>query len=115
MRVVEVRGGFGLDNLKLSDRPDPRPGHGEVLVRVRAASLNYRDLLTVRGEYNPKQKLPLIPCSDGAGEVVEVGEGVTRVQTGDRVCANFAQRWIAASPTGEAPLDVGRAARRHAR
>jgi NADPH:quinone reductase-like Zn-dependent oxidoreductase len=101
MKVVEVRGGFGLDHLALTDRPDPRPGHGEVLVRVRAASLNYRDLLTVRGEYNPKQKLPLIPCSDGAGEVVEVGEGVTRVQTGDRVCANFAQRWIAGEPDRE--------------
>jgi NADPH:quinone reductase-like Zn-dependent oxidoreductase len=101
MKVVEVRGGFGLDHLTLTDRPDPRPGHGEVLVRVRAASLNYRDLLTVRGEYNPKQKLPLIPCSDGAGEVVEVGEGVTRVQTGDRVCANFAQRWIAGEPDRE--------------
>jgi len=99
MKVVEVRGGFGLDNLIVAERPDPRPGHGEVLVRVRAVSLNYRDLLTVRGEYNPRQKLPLIPCSDGAGEVVEVGEGVTRVNVGERVCANFAQRWIAGVPT----------------
>jgi NADPH:quinone reductase-like Zn-dependent oxidoreductase len=99
MKVLEVRGAFGLDNLTVAERPDPRPGHGEVLVRVRAVSLNYRDLLTVRGQYNPKQKLPLIPCSDGAGEVVEVGEGVTRVKTGERVCANFAQRWIAGVPT----------------
>jgi NADPH:quinone reductase-like Zn-dependent oxidoreductase len=68
---------------------------------MRAASLNYRDLLTVRGQYNPKQKLPLIPCSDGAGEVMEVGEGVTRVRPGDRVCANFAQRWLAGEPTRE--------------
>jgi len=101
MRAVEIRGAFGLDNLILAERPDPRPGHGEVLVRVRAASLNYRDLLTVRGQYNPKQKLPLIPCSDGAGEVVEVGEGVTRVRPGERVCANFAQRWISGEPTRE--------------
>ena len=101
MRAIEIRGAFGLDNLALAERPDPRPGHGEVLVRVRAASLNYRDLLTVRGQYNPKQKLPLIPCSDGAGEVVEVGEGVTRVRPGERVCANFAQRWIAGEPTRE--------------
>ena len=99
MKAIEIRDAFGLDHLALTERPDPRPGHGEVLVRVRAASLNYRDLLTVRGQYNPKQKLPLIPCSDGAGEIVEVGEGVTRVKPGERVCANFAQRWIAGTPT----------------
>jgi len=101
MKAVEIRDAFGLDHLSLTERPDPRPGHGEVLVRVRAASLNYRDLLTVRGQYNPKQKLPLIPCSDGAGEIVAVGEGVTRVKPGERVCANFAQRWIAGEPTRE--------------
>ena len=101
MKVIEIRGAFGLDNLTVTERPDPRPGPGEVLVRVRAVSLNYRDLLTVRGQYNPKQKLPLIPCSDGAGEVVEVGAGVTRMKVGERVCANFAQRWIAGLPTRE--------------
>jgi NADPH:quinone reductase-like Zn-dependent oxidoreductase len=103
VRAVEIRGAFGLDNLALVERPDPRPGPGQALVRLRAASLNYRDLLTAEGKYNPKQKLPLIPCSDGAGEVVEVGEGVTRVQPGDRVCAIFAQRWIAGVLGG--PLD----------
>ncbi len=70
-------------------------------MRLRAASLNYRDLLMVEGKYNPKQKLPLIPCSDGAGEVVEVGEGVTRVQPGDRVCGIFAQSWLAGEPNRE--------------
>ena len=101
MKAVEVRGSFGLDHLAVTQRPDPRPGHGQVLVRVRAVSLNYRDLLTVQGKYNPKQKLPLIPCSDGVGEIVEVGDGVTRVRPGDRVCANFAQRWIAGEPDRE--------------
>jgi NADPH:quinone reductase-like Zn-dependent oxidoreductase len=101
MRAVEIRGGFGLDNLAVVERPDPRPGPGQVLVRLRAASLNYRDLLTVEGKYNPKQKLPLIPGSDGAGEVVAVGEGVTRVRPGDRVCTIFAQKWIAGRPTRE--------------
>jgi NADPH:quinone reductase-like Zn-dependent oxidoreductase len=101
MRAVEIRGGFGLGNLALVERPDPRPGARQVLVRLRAASLNYRDLLMAEGKYNPKQKLPLIPCSDGAGEVVEVGEGVTRVQPGDRVCGIFAQRWLAGTPTRE--------------
>ncbi|HKI05412.1 MAG TPA: NAD(P)-dependent alcohol dehydrogenase [Thermoanaerobaculia bacterium] len=99
MRALEIRGGFGLENLALVERPDPRPGAGQVLVRLRAASLNYRDLLMAEGKYNPKQKLPLIPGSDGAGEVVEVGEGVTRVQPGDRVCGIFAQKWIAGTPT----------------
>ena len=101
MRAVEIRGGFGLGNLALAERPDPRPGFGQVLVRLRAASLNYRDLLTVEGKYNPKQKLPLVPCSDGAGEVVETGEGVTRFQPGDRVATVFAQKWIAGRPTRE--------------
>ncbi len=101
MRALEIRGAFGLDNLALVERPDPRPGPGEILVRLRAASLNFRDLLTVEGKYNPKQKLPLVPCSDGAGEVVEVGAGVTRVQPGDRVCTLFAQKWLAGRPTRE--------------
>jgi NADPH:quinone reductase-like Zn-dependent oxidoreductase len=104
MRALEIRGAFGLDNLVLAERPDPRPdqlGPGQVLLRMRAASLNYRDLLTVLGQYNPKQKLPLIPCSDGVGEVVETGAGVTRVAVGDRVCPIFSQRWIAGEPTRE--------------
>jgi len=98
MRAVEIRG-WGLDNLIVSERPDPKPGFGQVLLRMRAASLNFRDLLMVQGKYNPKQKLPLIPCSDGVGEVVEIGEGVTRVRVGDRVCPIFAQQWLAGEPT----------------
>jgi NADPH:quinone reductase-like Zn-dependent oxidoreductase len=99
MRAVEIRGGFGLDHLALAERPVPRPGNRQALVRVRAASLNYRDLLMAEGRYNPKQKLPLIPCSDGAGEVVAVGEGTSRVRVGDRVCGLFAQGWLAGEPT----------------
>lgn len=101
MRAVEIRGAFGLDHLTLTERPEPHPGFGQVRVRVRASSLNYRDLMMIRGEYNPRQKLPLIPNSDGAGEVIEIGEGVTRVKVGDRVCGVFAQRWIAGEPTRE--------------
>jgi NADPH:quinone reductase-like Zn-dependent oxidoreductase len=101
MRALEIRDAFGLDHLALVERPDPRPGPGEILVRLRAASLNFRDLLTVEGKYNPKQKLPLVPCSDGAGEVVEVGAGATRVRPGDRVMTLFAQRWLAGRPTRE--------------
>jgi NADPH:quinone reductase-like Zn-dependent oxidoreductase len=101
MRAQELSGGFGLDKLTLVERPDPRPGPGQVLVRVRAVSLNYRDLLTVNGHYNRRQPLPLVPCSDAAGEVAAVGEGVDRVRPGDRVCSLFAQRWIAGAPTPE--------------
>ena len=86
---------FGLDNLQLADRPEPTPGPGQVVVGVRAVSLNYRDLLIVKGQYNPRMPLPRIPCSDAAGEVVAVGPGVTRVAVGDRVCGTFMQRWVA--------------------
>ncbi len=85
---------FGIDKLELATVPDPKPRRGEVLVRVHAVSWNYRDLLVTTGKYNPKMKLPRIPCSDGAGEVVAVGEGVSRVQAGDRVAGIFMQNWI---------------------
>lgn len=98
MKAYEIQGSFGLDNLKLVERPETRPGPGQVLIRIKAASLNYRDLMTVEGAYNPRQPLPLVPCSDGAGEVVDVGEGVTRVKKGERVVGIFAQRWLAGEP-----------------
>lgn len=101
MRVWEIRESFGLESLKLCERETPRPGPGQVLVRVRAASLNYRDLLTVEGLYNPKQPLPLVPLSDGAGEVEAVGNEVQRVAPGDRVAGVFAPHWIAGQPTRE--------------
>jgi NADPH:quinone reductase-like Zn-dependent oxidoreductase len=102
MKVLEIRGGFGLQNLSMATRPEPGPGAGQVLVKLGAASLNFRDLMTVRGEYNPRQPLPLIPCSDGAGTVVAVGKGVTRVREGDRVSGCFSQRWPSGDPTPEA-------------
>jgi NADPH:quinone reductase-like Zn-dependent oxidoreductase len=101
MKVVQLQGSFGLENLVVEDRPTPEPGEGQVLVRMKAASLNFRDLLMVRGLYNPRQSLPIIPCSDGAGEVVEVGPGVTRVRKGDRVTPTFFQGWVSGRPTLE--------------
>jgi len=101
MRCLSVQKGFGLENLLPESRPDVRPGPGQVVVRTRAVSLNYRDLLTVLGLYNPKQPLPIVPCSDGAGEVVAVGEGVTRVAPGQRVTTTFAQGWLAGDLTKE--------------
>jgi NADPH:quinone reductase-like Zn-dependent oxidoreductase len=85
---------FGIDRLELATLPDPQPKRGEVLIRVHAVSLNYRDLMVVLGRYNPKMHLPRIPASDGAGEVVAVGDGVTRVKPGDRVAGIFLQNWI---------------------
>jgi NADPH:quinone reductase-like Zn-dependent oxidoreductase len=85
---------FGIDSLELAERPVPHPGPGEVLVAVRAVSLNFRDLMMVKGLYNPKMQLPRIPCSDGAGEVVEVGPGVTMWKKGDRVAGIFMQNWL---------------------
>jgi len=102
MKAFEIQGSFGLDRLQRVDTREPEPGPGDVLVRVRACSLNYRDLMMVRGEYNPRQPLPLIPLSDGAGEVVAVGAGVTRVRPNDRVAAIFAQRWLAGPFSAEA-------------
>lgn len=95
MKVWEVQPKEGLDALTLTQRPETQPGPGQVLLKMRAASLNYRDLLTVKGAYGSKQKLPLVPFSDGVGEVVAVGDGVTRVKVGDRVAGIFMQTWLA--------------------
>ncbi len=98
MRVGQVPS-FGIDSLELVDRPTPQPGPGEVLVKIHAVSLNYRDLMMVKGLYNPKLKLPRIPCSDGAGEVAAVGEGVKTWKSGDLVCGTFFQNWFDGPPT----------------
>jgi NADPH:quinone reductase-like Zn-dependent oxidoreductase len=92
---------FGIDFLEYAERPNPEPGPGQVLVRVHAISLNFRDLMMIKGLYNPKLKLPRIPCSDGAGEVVAVGAGVTQWRPGDRVAGIFMQNWIDGPPTPE--------------
>lgn len=101
MKAYEIQSNAGVDALKLSDRPQPKPGNGQVLVKVRATSLNYRDLLVAEGNYGSGVQYPLIPMSDGAGEVVAVGEGVTRLKVGDRVAGIFFQDWIYAALTKE--------------
>ncbi len=101
MKAFEIQNKFGLDSLTLTERPDPKPGYGQVLIKLRAVSLNYRDLMVVKGLYNPKLPLPLIPFSDGVGEVVAVGSGVTRVNIGDRVAGIFFQKWLAGELTAE--------------
>ncbi|MBK9529045.1 MAG: NAD(P)-dependent alcohol dehydrogenase [Acidobacteria bacterium] len=92
MRAYEIHE-FGIDKLKLVDLETPVAAPGQVLVKFHAASLNYRDVMVVSGTYNPRMKMPAIPLSDGAGEVVSVGEGVAKWQLGDRVMPLFAQQW----------------------
>jgi NADPH:quinone reductase-like Zn-dependent oxidoreductase len=93
MKVYECQK-FGLENLVLVERDEPRAAAYEVVVKFRAASLNYRDLMFAKGLYNPNARLPAVPFSDGAGEVVAIGDNVTRWKVGDRVCPIFTQGWI---------------------
>lgn len=102
MRVFQLEGGWGMDHLRLSQRPEPVAGLGQVLVKVRASSLNYRDLVVLdQGYGRTTGTLPLILLSDGAGDVAAVGPGVTRVKVGDRVCPTFFQNWTAGPPRPE--------------
>lgn len=96
MKVFEIGDKFGVEALALVERPLPKPGPKQVLVKMRAMSLNYRDLLVVKGLY-PNLRTPLVPLSDGAGEVVEIGDGTTRFKPGDRVAGIFRQKWITGS------------------
>jgi NADPH:quinone reductase-like Zn-dependent oxidoreductase len=102
MKLYELQPRSGLDSLTRAERPEPRPGPGEVLLRMHAWSLNYRDLLVARGAYGAPPQAGLIPLSDGAGEVIEVGPGVTRVKPGDRVAGCFMQGWLGGEVTAEA-------------
>lgn len=102
MKTIELQSAFGIENLHVVERPEPKPGPGQVLVQMKAWSLNYRDLLVVKGLYNPKLKFPFVPLSDGVGEVRAVGDGVTRVKVGDRVAGCFMQRWSAGELTDAA-------------
>jgi NADPH:quinone reductase-like Zn-dependent oxidoreductase len=107
MRAWQLsKGGAGIDALSKVERPNPKPSHRQVLVKVAFGSLNFRDLGIVRGTYRMPVRENLVPLSDGAGEVIEVGSGVTRVKVGDKVAGNFFQRW----PGGEPPPDVQQSA-----
>ena len=93
MNVWEIQNAYGLDHLAIAEKPEPKPQAGQIVVAMKAASLNYRDLMTVKG-YGGAFPLPLVPFSDGAGDVVAVGDGVTRVKAGDKVCPLFFQSWL---------------------
>src|SRR5215471_11241548 len=94
MKTYEIKeGSSGMGGLRRAERPDPQAGPQQVLIRIRAASLNYRDHMALMGTYFTPVERPTTPLSDGAGEVVSVGEGVTRFKPGDRVAGTFLQVW----------------------
>ena len=99
MRAYQLPRGTGIDALVEVDVPMPKPGPRQVLVKVAACSLNYRDLAIALGTYRMPIKPNVIPLSDGAGEVVEVGDGVLGIKVGDRVAGCFFQRWVGGPPS----------------
>jgi len=100
MRALKVEAPWGIDAIQVVEAPDPAPGPGEVLVRMRAVSLNYRDMLMVAGMYGraPSGAGAITPFSDGCGIVEAVGPGVNRMKVGDRVATLFFQRWVSGPP-----------------
>ncbi len=105
MKIYEIQQ-FGIEELALVEREKPTISDTQVLVKFHATSLNYRDLMMIKGWYNPRLKMPLVPFSDGAGEVVSVGESVSKFKIGDRVCPIFMQNWF----DGEIDLTKSRGA-----
>jgi NADPH:quinone reductase-like Zn-dependent oxidoreductase len=100
MRAYQLaKGGGGIEALKRVDLPEPKPQYRQVKVKVAACSLNFRDLGIVRGTYRMPVRDNIVPLSDGAGEVVEVGPGVARVKVGDKVAGCFFQRWVGGEPS----------------
>src|SRR5437867_12831466 len=86
---------FGsIDGIVLRSNEDSRPGRKEILMRLRASSLNYRDLMVLKGGGRGPTRLGVVPLSDGVGEVAATGDGVTRVKLGDRVIGTFHPRWF---------------------
>jgi NADPH:quinone reductase-like Zn-dependent oxidoreductase len=101
MRAYQILPGENIDGLRCENLPDRELGVGEVRIRVYAVSLNYRDLMVASGNYLVTVDDPIIPCSDGAGEVLAVGHGVSRLQVGDRVAASFFPYWTDGITTPE--------------
>jgi NADPH:quinone reductase-like Zn-dependent oxidoreductase len=101
MRVLEAREPFGIHSLVFTSRPDPVPGPRDVLVQLKALSLNYRDHLVIDGAGRWRPPEPRIPVSDGVGVVVDTGSAVSRFAKGDRVAAIFYPKWIDGPPSTE--------------
>jgi NADPH:quinone reductase-like Zn-dependent oxidoreductase len=99
MRVFQVEDAWSMDNLRIGTRPDPQPGARQVRIRMKASALNFRDLLVPARGYGSRMKqLPLIMLGDGLGVVDSLGEGVTHLKPGDRVCPLFFQSWVSGAP-----------------
>ena len=94
MKAFEIRGNFGVDSLRLVERPVPSPGPGQVILKMKAFSINYRDLLVVDGVGRWKPPPGRVPLSDGVGIVATTGSGVSRVKVGDRVAPIFYPKWM---------------------
>jgi NADPH:quinone reductase-like Zn-dependent oxidoreductase len=92
MRAL-VADDFSIEALRMAEKPAPRPRRGEIMVRIKAASLNYRDLAILIDRYLPNLKAPYVPASDCCGEVVAIGDDVTRFKVGDRVIPIYTQGW----------------------
>jgi len=103
MHAYQVQTDKGVDDIRKVEVDDPAPKADEIIVRMRACSLNYRDLLIPMGGYPRNDIRPIVPLSDGAGEVVEIGSSVTRFKPGDRVMGNFFQDWVS-GPVDEKAL-----------
>ncbi len=111
MKAYEIKE-FGIENLTLVEREVPEPQPTEVLVRLHAASLNFRDVMIVEGTYNPRMRLPAVPFSDAAGEITAVGPEVTKWKIGDRVCSTAIPAWIDGEPSADkarSAIGTGRA------
>lgn len=98
MKAYELQQ-LGIDGLTLVNKPEPTPGARQIVMKVQALSLNFRDLMVTKGTYNPRLKLPMTPFSDAAGEVVAVGGEVKGFKIGDRVAGTFFQNWTGGEPT----------------
>lgn len=99
MKAFQLQGGFGLDHIVENELPEPVPGPGQVLIKMKAVSLNYKDLLLINGQLSSDLTLPFIPVSDGVGTVVSLGDHTSRFKVGDRVCGIISQGWISGEPT----------------
>lgn len=99
MKTIQLVNNFGIDNLKIVEQPQPHPTKNQVLVRIEAVSLNYVDLLVIKGLLNPNLPLPYIPVCDGTGIVEQVGEEVTAFKPGDKVATTFIPDWLDGDPT----------------
>jgi NADPH:quinone reductase-like Zn-dependent oxidoreductase len=94
MRCYQFTKSVSIEDLQQVERPDPAPGPHDIVLRMRAASLNFRDLAIIRGNYHVDVLAPLVPLSDGAGEVIRIGNEVTRFRVGDLACPTYLPEWI---------------------